>query len=47
MQDTTTAVLMAYEEQDPELADQAPALTPRHVLMLRAIVANRAGGDRA
>jgi hypothetical protein len=37
----------AIRRRAPELADQAPPLTPQHVLMLPAILANRAGDDRA
>ncbi len=42
--DTTMA---AIRRRAQELADQAPPLTAQQVLVLRAIFANRAGGDGA
>ena len=37
----------AIRRRAQELADQAPPLTPQHVLTLRAVIANRAGGAGA
>jgi hypothetical protein len=41
------ATRAAIRRRAQELADQAPALTAQQVLLLRAIFANRAGGDGA
>jgi|KBSSwiStaDraftv2_1062776.scaffolds.fasta_scaffold3437353_1 hypothetical protein len=39
--------LASIRRRAKELADQAPPLTAQQVLLLRAIFANRAGGDGA
>lgn len=43
MTDTTTA---AIRRRAKELADNAPPLTAQQVLLLRAVFANPAGGNR-
>jgi hypothetical protein len=44
---TPRHVVSAYEERDQELAGQTPALTPHHVPMMRAVLADPTDGDRA
>jgi hypothetical protein len=38
--------IAAIQRRARELADQAPPLTAQQVLLLRAVFAKRAGGDR-